>query len=150
MEGLDQFFIDYGAVGMFVCAYIAGSFIPFSSEAVLVALLATTSINPWTTLLSASAGNILGSMTNYYIGTKGNVDKVARIFRVNPIRLQKVKMWTAKYGGWIGILAFLPIIGTLISISLGLLKCNPLVVLLTTSVGKFVRYYVIVLAMGVL
>jgi len=148
VEELNQFFIDYGAIGMFVCAYIAGSFLPFSSEAVLIALLATTSVNPWSTLISASAGNILGSMTNYYIGTKGNVDKIARWFHVNPARLRKVKIWTAKYGGWMGFLTFLPIIGTLISLSLGLLKCNLFTVFMTTSVGKFVRYFIIVYAMG--
>lgn len=148
MEELNQFFIDYGAIGMFVCAYIAGSFLPFSSEAVLIALLATTSVNPWSTLISASAGNILGSMTNYYIGTKGNVDKIARWFHVNPARLREVKIWTAKYGGWMGFLTFLPIIGTLISLSLGLLKCNLFTVFMTTSVGKFIRYFIIVYAMG--
>ena len=148
MEELNQFFIDYGAIGMFVCAYIAGSFLPFSSEAVLIALLATTSVNPWSTLISASAGNILGSMTNYYIGTKGNVDKIARWFHVNPARLREVKIWTAKYWGWMGFLTFLPIIGTLISLSLGLLKCNLFTVFMTTSVGKFIRYFIIVYAMG--
>ena len=148
MEELNQFFIDYGAIGMFLCAYIAGSFLPFSSEAVLIALLATTSVNPWSTLISASVGNILGSMTNYYIGTKGDVDKIAKWFHVNPARLRKVKIWTSKYGGWMGFLTFLPIIGTLISLSLGLLKCNVLTVFFTTSVGKFVRYFIIVFAMG--
>ncbi len=150
MESLNQFFIDYGVIGMFVCAYIAGSFIPFSSEAVMVALLLTTGINPWATLVSASIGNILGSMTNYYIGTKGDIEKIARLFRVRAGRLRKVKGWTSKYGGWMGILTFLPVIGTMISLSLGLLKCNPLTVFLTTSIGKFTRYFIIVAAMNVL
>ena len=150
MDELNQFFVDYGAIGMFVCAYIAGSFLPFSSEAVLIALLATTTVNPWSTLIAASTGNILGSMTNYYIGTKGNLEKIAKWFHVNPARLRKVKIWTGKYGGWMGFLTFLPVLGTLISLSLGLLKCNVLTVFFTTTVGKFVRYLIIVLAMGAL
>lgn len=149
-DAINQFFIDYGVIGMFFCAYIAGSFIPFSSEAVMIALLLTTGINPWATLISASVGNVLGSMTNYYIGSCGNLEKVAKLFRIRPVRLRNVKEWTAKYGGWMGFLTFLPIIGTLISLSLGLLRCNVLTVFLTTTIGKFIRYFLIVLALGVL
>lgn len=133
---------------MFVCAYIAGSFIPFSSEAVMIALLATTSVNPWSVLIAASAGNIMGSMTNYYIGSKGDVEKIGRLFRVKRERLDKTRRWVEKYGGWMGLLTFLPIIGTLISLSLGLMRCNILFVFITTSISKFVRYFIIVYAMG--
>ena len=150
MEALNQFFIDYGAAGMFLCAYIAGSFVPFSSEAVMVALLATTAVNPWAVLVSASIGNILGSMTNYYIGTKGDLERIGRWFRVKPARLVATRRWVGKYGGWMGLLTFLPIIGTLIALSLGLLRCNPLFVFITTSIGKFTRYFIIVYLMGVI
>lgn len=133
---------------MFFCAYIAGSFVPFSSEAVMIALLATTAVNPWAVLISASFGNVLGSMTNYYIGTLGDLDKIGRLFHVRQSRLDKTKRWVEKYGGWMGLLTFLPIIGTLIALSLGLLRCNPLFVLITTSISKFARYFIIVYVMG--
>ena len=39
MDALVQFLTDWGYVGMFVAAFLAGSVVPLSSEAVLLALL---------------------------------------------------------------------------------------------------------------
>ena len=58
MEPFSDMLISYGPWGMFISAFLAGSILPFSSEAVMVALLAVGA-NPWLLLLTASAGNIL-------------------------------------------------------------------------------------------
>ena len=39
MDALVQFLIDWGYLGMFFSALLAGSVVPFSSEAVLAALV---------------------------------------------------------------------------------------------------------------
>ena len=67
MEQLLDLLTSYGLWGMFIAAFLAGSILPFSSEAVMIALLAV-GISPWLLLLSASAGNSLGGITCYYIG----------------------------------------------------------------------------------
>ena len=41
-----QLLIDFGYWGMLVAAFLAGSFIPYSSEAVMVALQAALSVLP--------------------------------------------------------------------------------------------------------
>ena len=38
MEAVTQFFIDWGYLGLFLSAFIAGSILPFSSEAVMIVL----------------------------------------------------------------------------------------------------------------
>ena len=59
MEQFLDLLTNYGPWGMFIAAFLAGSILPFSSEAVMVALLAA-GINPWILLMYASVGNSLG------------------------------------------------------------------------------------------
>ena len=42
MDAITHFLIDYGYRGMFLSAFLAGSVSPFSSEAVMLGLLAAT------------------------------------------------------------------------------------------------------------
>lgn len=67
METVTQFFIDWGYWGLFVSALVAGSILPFSSEAVMV-ILVGMGLDPAWCLVAASAGNTLGGMTCYWIG----------------------------------------------------------------------------------
>ena len=58
METLTQILVDWGYGGLFVAAAIAGSVVPFSSEAVLAVLLGMGA-DPLGCLAAASAGNTL-------------------------------------------------------------------------------------------
>jgi membrane protein YqaA with SNARE-associated domain len=49
-----------------------------------------------------------------------------------------------------GFFAFLPVIGTGISIVLGLMRANFLVAMLSIAIGKFLRYAVLVWGAGLL
>lgn len=49
---------------MGMASFLAGTFVPFSSEAVMAALLVTTGMDPFLTVVSATIGNVLGSMFN--------------------------------------------------------------------------------------
>ena len=62
MEQFLDLLASYGVWGMFIAAFLAGSILPFSSEAVMIALLAA-GINPYLLLLYASIGNSLGGIT---------------------------------------------------------------------------------------
>ena len=57
MDSLNQFFIDYGYWGMGLASFLAGTFVPFSSEAVMGALLVTTGMDPMITVMSGTIGN---------------------------------------------------------------------------------------------
>lgn len=78
METLTQILVDWGYGGLFVAAAIAGSVVPFSSEAVLVVLLGMGA-DPLGCLAAASAGNTLGGMTCYWIGTLGRTEWIAKL-----------------------------------------------------------------------
>ena len=70
MDGFIAYLIQFGGPGMFVAAFLAGSFFPFSSELVMVGLLAA-GVNPNELLLWGTAGNTLGSLFNYGVGSLG-------------------------------------------------------------------------------
>ena len=140
---MNEFFIQYGYFGMATAAFLAGTFVPFSSEVVLGALLVATGMDPWMTIMSATIGNVLGSMFNYYIGRIWDIQQIARWMHVKVGKLQKTQDYVQRRGSWIALFSFLPTIGTCISIALGLLRANAWLVLLYSFIGKFGRYIIV-------
>lgn len=143
MDSLNQFFIEYGYWGMAMASFLAGTFVPFSSEAVMGVLLVTTDMNPMLTIISGTIGNVMGSMFNYYIGRIGSVEQISRWMHVKEKRLVRTRDYVEKRGSWIAAFSFLPIFGTAISISLGILRANVWGVLLWSFIGKFIRYIIV-------
>ena len=128
---------------MAMASFLAGTFVPFSSEAVMGALLVTTNMNPMMTIISGTIGNVLGSMFNYYIGRIGSVEQISRWMHVKEKRLVRTRNYVEKKGSWIAAFSFLPIFGTAISISLGILRANVWGVLFWSFIGKFFRYIIV-------
>lgn len=145
MDAFIQLLIDYGAWGMFFSAFLAGSFIPFSSEVVLVGLLAAGA-NPVSLLITATIGNTLGSLFNYGIGRLGREDWITRWTHVSPEKLERGKRWTRRYGAWAGLLTWLPLAGSVIAVAMGFLRVNLFWSTVSIAVGKFVRYWIVLRA----
>ena len=58
MEFIVHFLTQYGYWGMLLAAFLAGSFFPFSSEAVMIGLMAT-GLDPWLLMIAIlPCGNI--------------------------------------------------------------------------------------------
>ena len=74
MDFIIQFLIDWGYWGLFIGSFVAGSVIPFSSEAVLVACIGPLGLDPMLCTLFATAGNVAGGMTCYWMGHLGNME----------------------------------------------------------------------------
>ena len=143
MDSLNQFFIEYGYWGMAMASFLAGTFVPFSSEAVMGALLVTTGMDPMLTVISGTIGNVLGSMFNYFIGRIGSIEQISHWMHVKERRLRKTRDYVEKRGSWLAAFSFLPIFGTAISISLGILRANVWGVIFWSFVGKFPRYLLV-------
>lgn len=145
MDVIIQFLIEHGLWGMFIAAFFAGSILPLASEVVLSALVAA-SVAPLELLVVGTIGNTLGSATNYGIGRLGREDMIERYLRVNPQALERGKRYVHKFGFWGGLLSWIPILGSLITIALGYLRVNLPLTVLMLIIGKFVRYCFVVLA----
>ena len=143
MESLNDFFLQYGYLGMALASFLAGTFVPFSSEAVMGALLMATDMNPVLTVASGTIGNVLGSMFNYYLGRLGDIRQISKWMHVKEGRLNRTKDYVEKKGSWIAFFSFLPAFGTAISIALGILRANVFGVFLYTLAGKLLRYIMV-------
>jgi membrane protein YqaA with SNARE-associated domain len=143
LDSLNQFFIEYGYFGMAMASFLAGTFVPFSSEAVMGALLVTTGMDPFLTIIAGTIGNVLGSMFNYFIGRIGSIEQISHWMHIKERRLRKTRDYVEKRGSWIAAFSFLPIFGTAISISLGILRANVWGVIFWSFVGKFLRYIIV-------
>mgnify|MGYP002522025447 CR=1 FL=1 len=138
-----SFLVDWGYWGMLVAAFFAGSFFPFSSEAVMVGLQAA-GLDPLTLVIYGTVGNVLGSLFNYGVGRMGKLEWIERYLHVKRENLDKAQRFVGGRGAWMGFFAFLPILGSAITILLGLMKANFAITLLSVSVGKFLRYMLLV------
>lgn len=130
---------QYGYWGMLAAAFLAGSFFPFSSEAVMLALLAT-GLDTWQLVVYGTVGNVLGSVLNYCVGRMGGLEWIERYLHVGTESLAKAERFMAGRGAWMGFFAFLPVLGSAITIVLGLMRANPLITFLSITLGKFLRY----------
>ncbi len=143
MDCITDFLMGYGYWGMLMAAFLAGSVFPFSSETVMLALWAA-GLDPWPLVISGSIGNVLGSMFNYSIGRMGRLDWLEKYLHVKPENLEKAEKFMGGRGAFMGFFCFLPILGSAISVILGLTRANLLITVLSISLGKFLRYWILV------
>ena len=134
----------YGYWGMTIAAFLAGSVFPFSSEAVMVSLQ-LAGLEPWPLFLSASVGNVAGSMFNYYVGTLGRLEWIEKYLHLRREKVLRAQAWMENRGVWMGTLCFLPIIGSALSVALGYMRANPYKSFIAISIGKTIRYAVLIL-----
>ena len=142
MDAFVDFLLTYGYGGMFAAAFLAGSFFPFSSEAVMAGLR-LAGLDVWMLVLCASVGNLLGGMFNYGVGRMGKEDCIYGMLRVRPERLEQSERFVHRYGAWMGLLSWLPILGSVITIAMGLLRVDVWKSALTILIGKVARYVVL-------
>lgn len=144
MDALNDILIQYGYWGMLISAFTAGSFFPFSSEAVMFGLMAA-GLNPLTLAIYGTIGNVAGSLLNYGIGRLGKMEWIERYLRVNKEKLDKAERFMAGRGAWMGFFAFVPVIGSAITIVLGLMRANLFITTISITLGKIVRYALLIL-----
>ena len=143
MDAIIAVLIQYGYGGMFLSAVLAGSVIPFSSEAVMLGLQAA-GLSPWPLILYGTVGNVMGGMINYGVGRLGRTDWIERYLHVKPEKLHRAERFMAGRGAWMGFFAFLPILGSAITVVLGLMRANVGITLVSMTLGKFIRFALLV------
>lgn len=146
IDTLIQLLIDWGYIGLFLSALLAGSIIPFSSELVMVALV-KVGLSPAICVIAATLGNTIGGMTCYCMGRLGKTDWIEKYFKVKKEKTDRMQRFLQGKGALMAFFAFLPFVGEAIAIALGFMRSN---VLLTTSsmfIGKLIRYIIMLLAL---
>ena len=144
MELADQL-IYLGIPGMFLAGLLAGTVVPFSSEIVLVALLAV-GIDPLALMIAATIGNWIGGMTTFGIGWLGKTKWLEKYFGVSHQKIISYKARIKKWGSYWAILSWLPIAGNVLTAALGFFKAPKYGVAFWMFVGKVGRYVVLILS----
>lgn len=128
-----------GLLGLFIGTFLAATIVPFSSDALYIAVLVATK-DPAGCLIVGTAGNWLGSVLTFWMGWAAKWEWIEKWFKVKQETLEKQKEFVDRWGPWSALLCWVPFVGDVIAIALGFYRCKPLPVILLMLVGKFARF----------
>ncbi|HHX31387.1 MAG TPA: DedA family protein [Bacteroidales bacterium] len=135
-------FAEYGYWGLFLASFLAATILPFSSEVVFAALIAS-GLDVWSLILFATIGNSLGGASCYYLGRLGKTEWLKRWFRISEDKIARTTNQLQGKGAFMGFFGFLPAVGDAILVALGYMRANSTLVLISMTIGKFARYIII-------
>jgi membrane protein YqaA with SNARE-associated domain len=138
---MDWFSLGYW--GLFLLSFLAASVVPISSEGMLTAMLYAGYNAQWV-LIIASLGNILGGISSYLLGYWGHWGIIEKILRTPPEKVKKYEGLVSKYGVWLALFTWLPFVGDLLALGLGLYQSPILKTFLLMSIGKIARYVAVI------
>lgn len=136
-----------GLFGLFIGCLLAATIVPFSSEA-LVAGAMLLDYDLWVIVLVAAFGNTAGGMISFLMGWFCKWEWLEKWFKVKREKLMRVHDRVGKYGLWAALLTWMPVVGDLIAIAMGLLRLNPWWTMLLMFMGKLGRYIVAATLLG--
>ena len=128
-----------GLFGLFLGCMLSATVVPFASDALLAGAL-LMGYGKWAVTLVATLGNTTGGMISYLMGWLCKWEWLEKYFRVKREKLERMRDRVAKYGAWAALLTWLPFVGDLIAIAMGLMRVNPWWTLLLMFIGKLARY----------
>ena len=128
-----------GLLGLFLGSVLAASIVPFSSDVLYIAVLATTG-KGLGCFLAATSGSWLGSLFTYYLGWLGKWEWIEKWFKVSREKLEKQQERVRKYGVWLALFSWVPIIGDIAVLALGFYKVPRCWAFLMLLIGKALRY----------
>lgn len=130
---------------VFLWAFIAASLLPVSSEIAVIAHYHQYPQMVIELFLIASAGNILGSVVNWYLGLYCLRWPFKKWFPFSKAQIVKGQYWFQRYGKWSLLLAWLPVVGDVLTVAAGMAKCRLSLFLLLVSIAKAGRYAILLL-----
>ena len=130
--------------GLFIAAFFAATILPAQSEAGLAALILASPASVILLVATASLGNVLGSMLNWYLGRGINRFTGKRWLPIN-VQLSRATSWYTRYGRWSLLLSWVPVIGDPLTLVAGIMREPLLRFLLFVGIAKTGRYIVVAL-----
>ena len=124
---------------LFFSALLSATLLPGSSEVLLLYKLGQGG-EPLALLVSATAGNLLGSLITYWMGIGGNALMHKRWLGMDEQSLQRAERQFQKWGVYSLLLAWLPVVGDPLCLLAGLMRVAILPFILLVGAGKFLRY----------
>ena len=91
-------------------------------------------------VLTATLGNLLGSLVTYALGRLGNAAAHARWLRIDTADMARAEAWFGRWGRPALLLAWLPVVGDPLCLVAGLMRFGLPGFLLLVGIGKLARY----------
>ena len=132
---------NYSLWGLFFASFLAATVVPFSSEA-LLSYLIISGTDAYTAVLVATAGNWLGGMSSYAIGYLGKWEWIEKYLRIKRETIEKWHNRLYKRGAIFAFLCWVPGVGDIFAVGLGLLRSNIWITAISMLAGKFLRYVI--------
>ena len=123
---------------LFGISFLAATVLPLSSEAVLAALIAADQ-SVMLAVCIATAGNVLGSLTTFWLGWRGGTWAEARNPRLAS-RIERSRRWIERWGPPVLVLGWLPVFGDLLVAGAGILRLAVWPCVVWITLGKAARY----------
>jgi membrane protein YqaA with SNARE-associated domain len=139
VDALIDFFKDYGYWGMGILSFLSGSVLPIASEILLLFFLNLGLSAVWLTVV-ATVGNTFGGISCFMLGYLTNKNTVQKVLRIPEKRMKRADIMIQKYGYWTAALSFVPAIGEVLLVVLGIMRVNKYKVIAVMVLGKFARY----------
>lgn len=138
---MEELVVEYGALGLFISAFISSTLAPGGSEAVLAYLIIERN-NPTIYLVTlATLGNTLGAITTFYIGYFASTKYPPK--NINPQHFDKANVLIQRYGSIALVMSWLPVLGDVLCLVAGWVRLNFVKSLCFITLGKFARYFLI-------
>lgn len=138
-----DFLSENGYLGLFITAFLSATILPLSSELVLTGLL-LNGLSPAKLLMIATVGNVLGSLTNYYLGLLASKTVIQKWLRMTESQFENAEARFNKYGLAALLFAWVPVIGDPVTVIAGILRVKLIWFIILVTVGKFLRYAFVV------
>lgn len=128
------------AGGLFLWSFLASTLVPISSEVALSTAHAMGAAPPLILFVVATSGNVCGALLNWLLGLWCLRFQHKRWFPVSPVQLQKARDRFARWGGWILLFSWIPLVGDPLTFAAGALRYPLARFLIVVTIGKAARY----------
>jgi membrane protein YqaA with SNARE-associated domain len=123
---------------LFGSALLSSTLFPGGSEALLIYQI-NQGADPLASVLTATAGNVLGSLITYGMGRFGR-QAVRQHSEKTEQHVATAERWFSRFGRPSLLLAWLPVIGDPLCLVAGMLRVSVGSFLLLVTLGKLARY----------
>jgi membrane protein YqaA with SNARE-associated domain len=128
---------------LFLSALASATLLPGSSDAALLALLASGNGDPTLLVAAATAGNVARSLLTWGLGRYLLHLSAQPSFPVRPADYTRAAGWFRRYGIWLLLFSWLPVVGHPLTLAAGAARVWLLPFLILVSLGKAGRYLAI-------
>ena len=135
-------------LSLFIISFLAATILPLSSELTLAGIISTSNYDNLFLLIVASLGNILGSVVNWALGFYSRNLTTKKWFPFKEIQIERSSQWFKKFGKWLLLFAWVPIVGDPLTLVSGLLRVRFIDFIILVSIGKVSRYLIVFNLMG--